>query len=224
MRIALSVTLNDSENPLDSIDPTFWVVRHDRPGRGLLKGSCFSAPGRFAVEYGGEPNLICTSKNEVSSASDQAWVWIEGFLQGSMPAAKSDDPTYLREWEAAREEFLRSGNWRLPDLGNLYMEDDRDRFKNSIMSSVREQGEVSDAGFKRITERIDVAIATLASVEFQSDEFSGEHLPQLILGIQRERDLPSLKAFRTVVEELSRASESAVAALGGLVAEVENDE
>lgn len=89
-----------------------WVERKDRAGRDLIVGSCFSEPGRFGVQYSGIEGWLCTSLAEIKSASPESLVWIDGFLHGSMPAAKSDDPDYLREWEAARVEFLHSGNWR----------------------------------------------------------------------------------------------------------------
>lgn len=98
------------------------------------------------------------------------------------------------------------------------MEDDQDRLKNLLMSSVRAHGGASDTDFRSTTERIDSVISALASVEFQSDELSGEHLPNLISTLRDDHDLSAVRVFETVLGQLSRACDVAAAAIDALVA------
>ena len=99
----------------DAIDQdlVFWIDGF--PGRNFLLGHSHTFPGRMAAYSEVEGRGFSVSKYEITSMSESARSWVEGFLAGTEPSP----PEYLGtgdirgiQWETAMVEFRTSG--RLP--------------------------------------------------------------------------------------------------------------
>ena len=103
-------------------DPDLWVEVEGTAGRCYILGNPHTFPGRFVTWSDHLGNSLYVSKGEVTSCSDDARRWIEGFLNGNEPAIAEylgiariaaddldDDDPGVERWRRALADFRSSG-------------------------------------------------------------------------------------------------------------------
>lgn len=91
--------------------------------RGYIQGNGHTHPGRFQVVWGDEDTYRLTSIGDLSRASKDALIWLDGFLCGSEPAyfeLYPDDPDddfveeHYDDWRSRLDDFRRRGVFSFP--------------------------------------------------------------------------------------------------------------
>jgi hypothetical protein len=78
-----------------------------------------TVPGRFLAWDSDSRSSVTLSKSDVTSASQESWIWIEGYLNGNVPGPNFLYPDELLEqdgqrwekWHSAVTDFLIFGQW-----------------------------------------------------------------------------------------------------------------
>ncbi|WP_375504758.1 hypothetical protein [uncultured Jatrophihabitans sp.] len=87
-------------------------------GVGYIDGNVHTHRGRFGVWYPEMRDGLATSLDEVESMTDEASIWITGFLEGDSPdlydylgADVDETPEELARWQAFCARFVQTGVW-----------------------------------------------------------------------------------------------------------------
>jgi hypothetical protein len=64
------------------IDERLWIER-GCPGRDFLFGNCHTFAGRMAAYCPPTAKDVCVSIDEIRAMSDEATLWVAGFLAGN---------------------------------------------------------------------------------------------------------------------------------------------
>jgi hypothetical protein len=99
-----------SGNLPDDLDERLWIRTAGCDERDFLCGSSHTFPGRMQAYCPHQRHDFSVSKYEVTEASAESALWIEGFLRGNEPVPPEDDDG-VDEWRASREAFYRTGDW-----------------------------------------------------------------------------------------------------------------
>ena len=98
---------------MDSIDSRLVFRSSHCDGDHYLVGNPHTFPGRMAMWCEVSSCELSVSLSEISSASEHARVWIDGFLAGNEPAPpQNDDPSEEQAWHRARRAFRATGEWQ----------------------------------------------------------------------------------------------------------------
>jgi len=98
-------------NVPDGIDRRLRISIATCPVEHYLVGNPHTFRGRILTWCPLDSAEQNVSKYEVVSGTDEAMVWIEGFLAGNEPPPPaSDDPAEEQEWERSRREFRIRGD------------------------------------------------------------------------------------------------------------------
>lgn len=112
--------MNDVLEPPSSslFDPDLWVRDHHAQ-TGYLGANGFTFVGRFLTWWPHHGMALSTSLHELSECSNEAALWLRGYLQGSAPEAWFDDPDFdyadddprTELWEHAVAIYQQTGTW-----------------------------------------------------------------------------------------------------------------
>ena len=126
---------DDAQLP-DDIDPKLWFASRRRQCRGerdyLFDKHWLTHPGRMAAycpHDAEHPDYRISLSELPESLPDETRYWVRGFLAGNLPTApvvNDLDAPELHDWQAAAEEFARTGEWTLPVGDEDEDEDDED--------------------------------------------------------------------------------------------------
>lgn len=81
-------------------------------GDHYLVGNAHTFPGRMVMWCEVSSRELSVSLFEITSASDYAQLWIDGYLAGNEPPPpQNDDPSEEEAWQRARRAFRTTGDW-----------------------------------------------------------------------------------------------------------------
>lgn len=101
--------MNDSELP-SFVDGRLRVQLKHEKGWQFLLGNPHTFPGRIEVWHQ-DGYSFSISKSDISEMSDEAAVWLDGFLCGAEPNPPfTEDAVLEAEWKASRDRFRATGS------------------------------------------------------------------------------------------------------------------
>jgi hypothetical protein len=102
-----------NELPQD-IDERLWIHVAGCDGCDYLWGNAHTYPGRMEAYCPHKRRDFAVSKYQVTDASPEARMWIEGFLRGNEPPPPQAEDM-RPAWRSLIKVFHRSGRWEQPD-------------------------------------------------------------------------------------------------------------
>jgi hypothetical protein len=98
----------------EDVDPRLWIRTGGCTEQDFVWGNAHTFPGRMEAYCPHQRRDFSVSKNEVTDASPEAGLWMDGFLRGHEPEPPQDKGL-LPVWRTAIKIFHRSGVWEQPE-------------------------------------------------------------------------------------------------------------
>lgn len=94
----------------EDVDARLWIRTTGCPEQDYIFGNPHTFPGRMEAYCPHQRRDFSVSKNEVTDASPEARLWIDGFLRGNQPKPPEEEGL-LPVWRSLVEIFHRTGVW-----------------------------------------------------------------------------------------------------------------
>jgi hypothetical protein len=98
----------------EDIDARLWIQTSGCAGRDFIWGNPHTFPGRMEAYCPHQRRDFSVSKREVTDASPEARLWMDGFLRGHEPDAPEDEDL-LPVWLNSIKIFHLMGVWEQPE-------------------------------------------------------------------------------------------------------------